>query len=255
MDINQNIVRIRTSKQMGTGIIYPCETNWQKNYNPTFIIFTNRHLVKDLIDINGNKDLKMMVDFDIYDQDERLVSKEMIEHISLFANDDSSEDIEDIAAFMIVFKLKVKIDLVTKIMWSEPEVNTIFMQGFPKVLYDNEVSSKIQLQGKNKEIFPVNDKFGIFQITDDYHWYSNINDLFLFQGFSGGPVFNMKNNSVYILGLNKSILNIDNGENPFKLLYFYKINFVLKYLREHGCIIYRKNEDESVSVRWINDGK
>ena len=252
MNINQNIVRIRTSKQIGSGIIYPCETNKKFNYKPSYISFTNRHLVEGLIGIDNNKDLKKMIDFDIYDQDGQLISNEMIEDISLFTNKNAADNIEDIVAFMIILNAKVKIDLVTKIMWSEPEENIIFMQGFPKVLYNNEVSSKIQLQGESKEIFPVNKKFGIFQITDDYHWYSNIKDLFLFQGFSGGPVFNKKNNTVYILGLNKSILNIDNGENPFKLLYFYKINFVLQYLREHGCIIYRRNEDESVSIRWLN---
>ena len=148
-------------------------------------------MVEGLIGIDNNKDLKKMIDFDIYDQDGQLISNEMIEDVSLFTNKNAADNIEDIVAFMIILNAKVKIDLVTKIMWSEPEENIIFMQGFPKILYDNEVSSKIQLQGESKEIFPVNKKFGIFQISDDYHWYSNIKDLFLFQGFSGGPVFNL----------------------------------------------------------------
>lgn len=265
MNINQNIVRIMTSTQIGSGIIYPCETCKEYEYKPLYIIFTNRHLVKDLPDISDECKLKKMVEFDIYDQTGKLVEMDLISNIKLFVGQDLSkkdseesgegiEDLmglEDIAAFLISFEFGIKMDLETKLMWDDKKLNTIYVEGFPRVLYDNEISSKIQMQGKYKKVFPENSKFGVFQITDDYHWYSNFKDLKLFQGFSGGPVYNMEENSHFIVGLNQSVLNINEGENPFKLLYFYKIKYVLEYLREKGCIIFRRNEDYSVNVRWI----
>lgn len=255
MNINQNIVRIRMGTQMGSGIIYPCETARKYEYKPLYIIFTNRHLVKDLIDISDTSDIKKMVEFDIYDQNGNLVDKGLISDIKLFIYQDLLKDDnkEDIAAFLIKFCAEIKMDLEVKLMWDDKKLNTIYIEGFPKVLFDNEVSSKIQLQGKYQKVFPENNKFGIFKITDDYHWYSNYKDLKLFQGFSGGPVYNLEEKSHFIVGLNQSVLNINEGENPFKLLYYYKMNYVLEYLREKGCIIFRRNEDYSVSVRWIYD--
>ena len=265
MNINQNIVRIRTGTQIGSGIIYPCEACKEYKYKPWYIIFTNRHLVKDLTDISDKNKLKKMVAFDIYDQTGKLVGMDLILYIRLFTCQNLSKEdnkkpegslknlvgLEDIAAFLICFEIEIKMDLEIKLMWDDKKLNTIYVEGFPKVLYDNEISSKIQMQGKYKKVFPENNKFGIFQITDDYHWYSNFKDLKLFQGFSGGPVYNMEENSHFIVGLNQSVLNINEGENPFKLLYYYKIKYVLEYLREKGCIIFRRNEDHSVNVRWI----
>ena len=253
MDINQNIVRIRTSTQMGSGIIYPCETGEKYKYKPLYVIFTNRHLVKELLYISDTSDIKKMVEFDIYDQTGKLVDMELTSDIKLFTYQDLSknDNIEDIAAFLITFSEKIKIDLEIKLLWDDKKLNTIYIEGFPRVLHDNEISSKIQLQGKYKEVFPKNNKVGIFQITDDYHWYSNFKDLKLFQGFSGGPVCNSEEGVNFIVGLNQSVLNINEGENPFKLLYYYKMKYVLEYLREKGCIIFRRNEDYSASVRWI----
>ena len=198
-----------------------------------------------------------MVEFDIYDQNGNLIDMELISDIRLFVQDlsknTSTENLEDIAAFLIGFSSEIKIDLEIKIIWEDKQLDTIYIEGFPKVLYDDEISSKIQLQGKYKKVFPENKKFGIFQIIDDYHWYSNFKDLKLFQGFSGGPIYSQKENTHFIVGLNQSVLNISDGENPFKLLYYYKMKYVLEYLREKGCIIFRKNQDCSASMRWIYD--
>lgn len=84
MNINQNIVRIRTSTQIGSGIIYPCEACKEYEYKPWYIIFTNRHLVKDLTDISDKNKLKKMVAFDIYDQTGKLVDMDLILDIRLF---------------------------------------------------------------------------------------------------------------------------------------------------------------------------
>ena len=269
MDISQNIVKIKTALQMGSGILYPCEYN---KYSQSFILLTNRHVVFDLVsqssikptNVKSKKDvfnkqfemldsleIKKMVDFSMYDRYGKIIEKSLIEDVKLFVEIESDYKIEDIAVFLISFKCDVNIELETKILWNDSDIDVIYMEGFPMILYDNDISSKMQLKGKYKEIFPKNEKIGIFQITDDYHWYSNYKDLKLFQGFSGGPVYLSDNKTNRIVGLNQSILNIGNGENPFKLLYYYKIKYVLEYLREKGCIIFNRNIDNSVSLRWI----
>lgn len=256
MNIKQNIVRIKTATQMGSGIIYPCEINENEFGKSKFIIFTNKHLVEDLTNEN---DLILSVDFDIYDRNGILleIPKEPEgNRVNLqlfyepFDEKDNNEK-EDIAAFLLTFDYKIDIDLSNKILWDDTYLNDLFIEGCPQILLDNTISSKIQLKGQFKTIFPSNDKIGVFQITDDYHWYGNFKDLRLFQGFSGSPIYNTDDNFNFIVGMNQSMLNIEDGENPFKLLYFYKFKFILEYLREQGCIIFERNKDQSASIRWI----
>ena len=250
MNIKQNIVQIKTGSQMGTGIIYPCETNKWEYDKSKFIIFTNKHVVEEIYDeIVDVERIKLLVDFDLYDKNGNLINNDNIEEIKLFVQ--GNDDTEDVAAILIIYKYKISIDLEKKIIWDDTALDNIYIEGFPRVLFDNEISSKIQLKGKYKEIFPKNYKIGIFKISDDYHWYSNYKDLQLFQGFSGSPIYSSEYSCSYIVGMNRSMLNIDEGENPFKLLYYYKIKFVLEYLREQGCIIFKRNEDDSASIRWI----
>ena len=96
MNINQNIVRIRTGTQIGSGIIYPCEACKEAckeyKYKPWYIIFTNRHLVKDLTDISDKNKLKKMVAFDIYDQTGKLVGMDLILDIRLFTCQNLSKE-------------------------------------------------------------------------------------------------------------------------------------------------------------------
>lgn len=256
MDIRQNTVRIRTGLQVGSGIIYPCECSKKYEDGQLFIIFTNKHLVADLHNIQDNSSIKKMVEFDIYDNNGNLIDANRILDLKLYYADAlENNNIDDIAAFLVSFDYKVDIDLERKLLWDDKKLNIIYMEGFPKVLYDNNISSKMQMRGKYKNTFPENKKIGIFQIMDDYHWYNNFKDLKLFQGFSGGLVYSVGESSNSIVGLNQSVLNVDDGENPFKLLYYYKIRYVLEYLREKGCIIFRRNKDCSVTLRWIHGNK
>lgn len=250
MDIKQNIVRVKTGSQLGTGIIYPCETGNNEFDKSKFIIFTNRHVVEVLNEeeISGEDiDIKLLVEFDIYDKDGNLIDNKEIEKISMFLADDISVDI---AAVMLVFGRKINIDLEQKLIWDDSQIDDIYIEGFPRVLLDNEISSKLQLKGEYKSIFPSDDSIGIFKISDDYHWYSNYKDLKLFQGFSGSPIYSYENDATYIVGMNRSMLNICDGENPFKLLYYYKIKYVLEYLRKCGCIIFKRKKNGSVDIRW-----
>lgn len=253
MNIKQNIVRIKTSNQIGSGIIYPCESEIKEFDITKYIVFTNRHIINDLETVK-NKDLNKVLDIDIYDNNGNLINIDDSESVKLELFNPSSENKdeikEDIAAILITFNYKLKLNLVNKIFFNDNDIDDLCVEGFPQVLYNNNISSKIELKGKYKEIFPKNKKLGVFQITDDYHWYSNYKDLRLFQGFSGGPIYKKADNTTYLVGLNQSLLNLNEGENPFKLLYYYKFSYVLEYLREKGCIIFKRNSDSSVSIRW-----
>ena len=66
MDINQNIICIKTAMQMCSGIIYPCETRNERFDDTSFIIFTTRHAVIDLP--REDENLIQLVDFIIYDK-------------------------------------------------------------------------------------------------------------------------------------------------------------------------------------------
>ena len=194
MNIKQNIVCIKTATQMGTGIIYPCDN--KNDFEKTnYIIITNYHLVKDLPK-NGSE-LLLSVDFDIYDINGKLInipknSEENKVELQLFYREydqQCTSNLEDIAAFLLTFSDKINLDLESKIVWNDVELDEIYIEGFPQILVDNEVSSKMQVKGMYKSIFPSSNKVGIFQIVDDYHWYSNYKDLRLFQGFSGSPIY------------------------------------------------------------------
>ncbi len=271
MDINQNIVRIRTAMQMGTGIIYPCEPRNRHLEEHNYIIFTNRHLIKD-IPLDGserNKDgVLKYFQFDIYNKEGRKIEissgqeKENKVTAELFysstENENLQEDgenlksVEDIAVILLSFHRDIDLDLETRILWEDDNIVDICMEGFPQVLSDSDISSKLLVNGIYKSVFPSNSRIGVFQIKDDYHWYNNYMDYRLFQGFSGSPVFQkLPDRGVRLLGMNQSVLNLENGENPFKLMYYYKMPFILEYLREQGCILFSKEKNESAKIRWI----
>lgn len=271
MDINQNIVRIRTAMQMGTGIIYPCESRNGNLGEHNYIIFTNKHLVRDIplsrSERNG-EDLLKYFQFDIYDKEGRKLEissgqmdKDKISAELFYASpkneklEEVSQNmncVEDIAVILLSFHRDIDLDLEIRLLWGGEEIDSICMEGFPEVLSDNDISSKLLVKGIYKPVFPSNSRIGVFQITDDYHWYNNYKDYRLFQGFSGSPIFQkLHDRGVRLLGMNQSVLNIENGENPFKLMYYYKMPFILEYLREQGCILFSREKDESAKIRWI----
>lgn len=275
MDINQNIVRIRTAMQMGTGIIYPCEPRNGNLEEHNYIIFTNKHLVRDIplqsCECNAEALLKYF-QIDIYDRKGRKLEirsrqpdKAEVD-VELFYSSQENEKleevsqnlnfVEDIAVILLSFHRDIDLDLETRLLWEGEDISSICMEGFPEVLSGSDISSKLLVKGIYKPVFPSNSRIGVFQITDDYHWYNNYMDYRLFQGFSGSPIFQkLHDRGVRLLGMNQSVLNIENGENPFKLMYYYKMPFILEYLREQGCILFSREKDESAKIRWIAKDK
>lgn len=85
MNIKQNIVRIKTGSQMGTGIIYPCETDKGEFDKSKFVVFTNKHVVEEIYDeIADIEKIKLLLEFDLYDKNGSLINNDNIEEIKLF---------------------------------------------------------------------------------------------------------------------------------------------------------------------------
>lgn len=253
--ISKNIVLIETMDGTGTGFLYPCkyEKNTMSQY---FIIFTNSHVLRN-IGLNKeagepDKNYKGQVILSLYDNLGKKVSQEDIEEIRVYNSGNFMRNEEDIAAMLVAVKKVVPISLETGICHRQLENREIlYLEGYPGVLQDDEVSGRIQLEGVEKKIFPHNEKLGIYQITDDYHWYNDYKDRSLLQGLSGSLVYSEKEGKSEILGMAQSVSDIQQGENPFKLLYYIKFTHILKHLREANCIVFYKETENLYHIEWI----
>ncbi|WBW98849.1 hypothetical protein [Oceanirhabdus sp. W0125-5] len=255
--IKKNIVLIETVENIGTGIMYPCSYDkYDYKYNcNSYIVFTNRHILCEIEEkCEAGRDLKNCILLQIFDDNGEKISDESIERVEIFIEPNYMESHEDIAALLVLIDKNISINLETRIYQEElEERERVYMEGYPGVMLDDEISQKVQLEGMIKKIFPANKFIGVYQINDDYHYYNNYKDLKLMEGFSGGPVYKSIGNDTFILGMNQSVANIESGENPFKLVYYLKIQCILDYLREKGCIIYGKIDEHVYHIEWIYD--
>lgn len=171
----------------------------------------------------------------IYDDNGIIVADKFIKRILIHNSKNNENKNNDIAALLICIDERVSITLDTMIYQEELEDReTLYMEGYPGVMINDEVSQKVQLEGVAKNIFPQNNMIGVYQIRDDYHWYNNYNDLKLMEGYSGSPVYIKQEKESFLVGMNQSIADIESGENPFKLVYYIKIVYMLDYLRKKG---------------------
>lgn len=255
--MKKNIVMIQTIENVGTGILYPCHYDKAKENCNSFIVFTNRHVLGDLGSDELRqkellKDMKDSVILQIYDDNGNLVEagqiKQVLVHNPLYDNVKQN----DIAALLVDIDECVPITLQTRIYHGELQDRAIlYMEGYPGIMLDDEISQKVQLEGMAKTIFPDNPHIGVYQIRDDYHWYNNYMDLKLMEGFSGSPVYIKNDNTTFLVGMNQSVADIDNGENPFKLVYYLKMRHLLECLRRTGCILFRRLKDDQYQIEWI----
>lgn len=83
----------------------------------------------------------------------------------------------------------VVLHLETAVELNELDNRTsVFMEGYPGVMSNDDINTRIQLEGVSKSLFPSNKEIGAYQITDDYHWYSNYSDYRVLAGISGSRV-------------------------------------------------------------------
>lgn len=250
-----NNISIDTAFQRGTGIIYPCECeiNNLKNNSTPYLVLVPRHLIEDLSEHieSPEKDYRPFFNFEIYDFKDNLVEQEMIEKVYVFNNNYEANLLEDIACLLLFLNNSVRLNLKTKVHRNEiANREELTLTGYPQVMSGIQYATKLELKCIYKKIVPRSEKLGILHISDDYHWYNDgYKDLSLFKGFSGGTV--CYKDSLY--GMNQSITNLEDGENPFKLVFFLRIDYIFDYLRDAGCIVYRINRDGSYKIKWVTD--
>jgi len=81
----------------------------------------------------------------------------------------------------------------------------------------------------------------LYKLTDSIHWYKEYTDKELLDGLSGGPVYAQKRDINYLLGINQSLCNVGDGNNPFKIVYYIQIRQVFEWLREQGILLFEYN--------------
>lgn len=253
--MQNNIVLIETIESTGTGFMYPCKLgrDLQLQY---LIVFTNSHVLYNIgLDQQYNKELtdyKDQISVLFYDNLGNRVGQEDICAIYVYNSGNYMRSEEDIAALLIAVKKSVPIVLQTRVCHFQPQNREkIYLEGYPGVLLNDEICSRIQLEGMEKKIFPTNEKVGIYQITDDYHWYNDNKDRGLLQGLSGSLVYRIQNGQEEILGMAQSVSDIQQGENPFKLMYYIKFSQILRHLREANCIIFSRTTEDTYQIQWI----
>lgn len=253
--ISKNIVLIETIDSSGTGFLYPCK--YKEDFsNQYFIIFTNSHVLKGIgLEREGKKssrNYKGQLILSFYDSLGNKVSQEDIGEIKVYNSGNFMRSEEDIAALLVAVRNVVPMALATRVCHKQlNNREKLYVEGYPGVLSEDEVCGKIQLEGIEKKIFPFSEKVGIYQITDDYHWYNDYKDKSLLQGMSGSVVYLEKEGRSEILGMAQSVSDIDQGENPFKLMYYIKFSQMLRHLRKADCIIFTRETEDCYQIYWI----
>ncbi|MBU3130623.1 hypothetical protein [Clostridium tagluense] len=253
--MKKNVVLLETINSTGSGILYPCKYNGKnkEKHASYYIIFTNRHVLKD---IEGNiapgQSVKELINLQAYDDTGSIIEKNDILDILAFHPEWKYDKREDVAALLVAIRDNIVITLETSI-FRDTLVNReiLYMEGYPGILLDDKVSQKIQLQGIAKSVFPESRKMGVFQITDDYHWYNNLQDRDLFRGMSGGTIYLEYAGKILLLGMNQSVSIVNDGQNPFKLVYYLRMEYILECLREEGCILFRRTGETEYQLEWV----
>lgn len=247
--IERNIVRIETLDRMGTGLIYPC----CRENSTGYIIFTNRHVLESIPDMENIQD---HIQIAIYDDFGKEISDTKMKNWDCYWNKNNSKYQDDIAVIYmelgedVVFHPEMAVELDQL-----DNRTTVYMEGYPGVMSNDDINRRIQLEGVSKSLFPDNKEIGAYQITDDYHWYNNYSDYKVLSGVSGSPVYYQKGGRNYILGINQSVSNIDQGENPFKLVYYIKFKHILDYLRQEDCILFSRVSECEFQILWSKNNK
>lgn len=247
--IERNIVRIETLDGMGTGLIYPC----CKGNSTGYIIFTNRHVLEGISDMEN---VQEHIQIAIYDDFGKEISDIKMKNWDCYWNKSNSEYQDDIAAIYLELDEDVVFHLETAVKLDQLDNRTsVYMEGYPGVMSNDDINRRIQLEGVSKSLFPDNKEIGAYQITDDYHWYNNYSDYKVLSGVSGSPVYYQEKGRNYILGINQSVSNIDQGENPFKLVYYIKFKHILDYLRQEDCILFTMVSECEFQILWTKNNK
>ncbi len=245
----KNLAYIQTFNRFGSGVVFPCK--W-RNKNTCFIL-TNYHVIRDLT--ADGIDKKEYVNLEFYDKFGKKIKKEYICAVYV-AYGAVCDNESDVAALLVEIDNAVCLssDFEEEILWEEPDEEDVCSVGYPNILQEDDVNHRLMIEGKTENTFPPMKKMGIYKITDNYHWYECMSDRDLFEGFSGGPVYMNTDRKKSLIGINQSLCNTGDGNNPFKLVYFIRIKQAFELLRESGIILY-EYKDGKIEIEWIEEPK
>lgn len=253
--LKNQVVLLTTICNTGTGILYPCkyEQKDRMEHANYYIVLTNRHVLKDIGDNELKEDIKNLLKLQLYDNLGGKIDEKDILGIRAFCPKWKYDKNEDVAALLVIIKDLITIDLEINVFQGTlTDRSILYTEGYPGVLLDDEINQKLQFQGVAKSTFPENKRIGIFQITDDYHWYNNLQDKDLLDGMSGSPVYVESQGNIMLLGMNQSVSVMGSGQNPFKLVYYLRMEYIFECLRDYGCIIYQKTSETAYQIQWIH---
>lgn len=239
----KNLVFIETYNRHGSGIIFPCKARKKNSY----IVITNYHVVRDLKETD--LDIKDYVNLEFYDNQGRSIEKEYIKHIEI-AYGEVFDNENDIAALLVVLDEAISIEFEEYINFDNVEDTQVFTEGYPEILNDSDINRRLRLEGRRESTFPVMDKLGIYKLTDSIHWYKEFTDKDLLDGLSGGPVYIQRQDIKYLIGINQSLCNVGDGNNPFKIVYFIQMRQVFEWLRNQGILLFEYNSGK-MQIEWI----
>ncbi len=239
----KNLVFIETYNRHGSGIIFPCRAKEENSY----IVITNYHVIRDLNETSLN--IRDCVNLEFYDNRGRKIDIRYIKSIEI-AYGEVFDNENDIAALLVVLDEAVHIEFEDYVCFEILQEAQVFTEGYPEVLNDSDVNRRLCLEGKRESTFPIMDKMGIYKLTDSIHWYKEYTDKELLDGLSGGPVYAQKRDINYLLGINQSLCNVGDGNNPFKIVYYIQIRQVFEWLREQGILLFEYNYGK-IQIEWI----
>lgn len=123
--LRNSVVLITTICSSGTGLLYPCKYKKKAEHVNYYIVFTNRHILKDIGDNEQNQNVKELVNLPIYDDTGKAVDRSDIEEIRVFNPKWMFEKKEDIAALLVAINDRILITLNRSVFRGDPENRSI----------------------------------------------------------------------------------------------------------------------------------
>lgn len=239
----KNLVFIETYNRHGSGVIFACRHGQENSY----LVITNYHVIRDVD--TSLENLKDYINLEFYDDKGRKIEKEHIKYIRA-AYGDVYDNENDIAALLVVLEDWIHIEFEAFVYFDNLQEESLWTEGYPEVLNDDDINRRLKLEGKRESTFPEMKKLGIYKLVDSIHWYKEFTDKELFDGLSGGPVYVRKEGTIYLIGINQSLCNVGEGNNPFKIIYYIQIKQVFEWLRKQGIILFEYHEGR-IELEWI----